>query len=79
MTISSLLITLSDDEHARAAALTELSRDARLTLGQVVAGRLPLVLESESAKDGERIAESLLEVPGVCFVDLVGVVFEEEL
>lgn len=76
MTISSLVLTLSDDMAAQRAAIDHLSKDPRVILGSQAATRLPLVLETRSAREGADAAEALLEVTGVTFVDVVAVLFD---
>lgn len=78
MPISSLVLTLEDAAERRALALTELARDARITVGTALEERwLPVVTETESLSEGEALAESLRELPGVTFVDVVMVDFSE--
>ncbi|MFL5355261.1 hypothetical protein [Archangium sp.] len=79
MPISSLVLTLDASPDRRALALAEVARDSRITLGSPVNGCwLPVVTETRSLSEGEALAESLREVPGVSFVDVVMVDFSEE-
>lgn len=78
MTISSLLLTLSPEESARRQALATLAADPRLTLGEPIGDRLPLVLETPSAREAAQASEALLDVTGVTFVELVTVHFEDQ-
>ncbi|QRO00537.1 hypothetical protein JRI60_16615 [Archangium violaceum] len=79
MPISSLVLTLDASPESRALALSELARDPRITLGPPVEGRwLPVVTETASPYEGEELAESLRELVGVSFVDVVMVDFSEE-
>ncbi|OJT23586.1 hypothetical protein BO221_16425 [Archangium sp. Cb G35] len=79
MPISSLVLTLDDSPELRASALREVARDPRITLGPPLEERwLPVVTETGSLPEGEALAESLRDVPGVSFVDVVMVDFSEE-
>ncbi len=79
MPISSLVLTLEDSPELRAHALSALAGDARLTLGTALVSRwLPVVAETDSLAEGEALCESLRELPGVCFLDVVMVDFSEE-
>jgi hypothetical protein len=76
MTISALVVTL--DPLAQEQAYQALSIDPRLTLGGSIGGRLPLVAETDTPRDGVELVEELLLVPGVLHVDVVSVDFTEE-
>ncbi|WNG59501.1 hypothetical protein F0U59_35915 [Archangium gephyra] len=79
MPISSLVLTLDASPELRARALREVARDPRITLGPPLEECwLPVVTETGSLPEGEALAESLRDVPGVSFVDVVMVDFSEE-
>lgn len=79
MPISSLVLTLDESPAQRALALAAVTRDSRITVGTPLEERwLPLVTETASLSEGEQLAESLKELPGVSFVDVVMVDFSEE-
>ncbi|PTL77371.1 hypothetical protein [Vitiosangium sp. GDMCC 1.1324] len=79
MPISSLVLTLDASPDRRALALAGVARDPRITVGAPVEERwLPVVTETDSLPEGEALAESLRELPGVSFVDVVMVDFSEE-
>jgi hypothetical protein len=78
MPISSLVLTLDASPVLRARALAEVARDPRVTVGSPLEERwLPVVTETRSLSEGEALAESLRELPGVSFVDVVMVDFSE--
>jgi hypothetical protein len=78
MPISSLVLTLDASPELRARALAEVARDPRVTVGPPLEERwLPVVTETRSLPEGEALAESLRELPGVSFVDVVMVDFSE--
>jgi hypothetical protein len=79
MPISSLVLTLDASPELRARVLSEVARDPRISLGTPVKERwLPVVTETASLSEGEVLAESLRELPGVSFVDVVMVDFSPE-
>jgi hypothetical protein len=75
MTTSGLVLTLEQDDRTRAAVIAKLERDSRITLGQDMSGRLPIVTETAAPQESEALFDWLLELPGVCFVDVVYVDF----
>lgn len=78
MIVSALVLTLSEDPSARARALDELGRHPRLSLGDLLALRLPVVAENDDAGQGASLCEALGEVPGVVRVDVVSIASDEE-
>jgi hypothetical protein len=78
MPISSLVLTLDTSPELRALALAEVSRDSRILVGTPQQERwLPVVTETASLLEGKALAESLGEIPGVNFVDVVMVDFSD--
>lgn len=78
MIVSALVLTLSDDPSARARALEELGRNPRLSLGELLERRLPVVAENDDAGQGASLCEALGEVPGVVRVDVVSIASDDE-
>lgn len=76
MAISGLVITLSEHEAERAAALACIAKERALTLGQAHGLRLPAVLESDDRHHYQRCWDALVDLPGVLQVDLVFVDYE---
>ncbi len=77
MTVSGLVVTLTRDADAR-SALARLHADPRLTLGEPVADRLPLVAEAPDARAGEALVRELEATPGVARVDVISIDFSSE-
>ncbi|MCC6646042.1 MAG: hypothetical protein IT374_10780 [Polyangiaceae bacterium] len=77
MPIGALVVTLDPDPARRAAALLALSADARVTVGEPRGGRLPVVSDTATLEEGDRLFRELAEVPGVLFVDVVSVDFSD--
>jgi hypothetical protein len=76
MVISSLVITLPAAPAPRAQLLAALAGDARLTVGEAVRDRLPVVSEVASAGEGAALCDALTAIDGVR-VDVVAIDFEE--
>lgn len=77
MPISALVVTLDAGERARRGVLYVLSRDPRVSVGEPVGERLPVVTETVTLEESEDVAEQLLQVPGIRFVDVVSVDFSD--
>jgi hypothetical protein len=75
MTTSGLVLTLEQDDLTRANVIAKLERDSRITLGQDMSGRLPIVTETAGPHESEALFDWLFELPGVRFVDVVYVDF----
>lgn len=78
MAISGLVITLDEDPHLHLQALEALRADGRLELGTPCGNRLPVVVATADATEGEAVVEELFTWPGIQFVDLVCVDFTDE-
>lgn len=75
---SALVVTLEDESHDLAAVLAALTSDARLTLGERVGVRLPVVAETLGLAAAEALTTDLLAVPGIVSVDVVLVDFDPD-
>lgn len=73
MPVRSLLVTIDPGERVRRGVLYVLSRDPRLHIGEVVEGCLPVWTEQLSDEEGADLIEQLRQVPGVRFVQLIGI------
>lgn len=78
MVTSALVVTLESDAAARRAAIDALAADARLTLGEALGVRLPVVAETSGLAAAEALAEDLARVTGVFAVDVVLVDFDPD-
>ena len=78
MVISALVLMLAPDPERRARVLAELAGDPRLSLGELVRDRLPIVAESGSAGEGTTLCDELADRDGVVRVDVVSIDFEED-
>ncbi len=82
MPISGLVVTLSDNDTERADAIDALRREPRIELGiseleQTVASRIPIVVDTQSNEDDKQVWQWLNDLPGVVFVDVALVGFED--
>jgi nitrate reductase NapAB chaperone NapD len=78
MSISGLIITLTEQPTESAIAIQRLSADGRFTLGRRERYLLPAVLEARSDFEAEEAVRWLTDVPGVLKVDVVYVRFAED-
>jgi len=79
MTVSGLVLTLENDVRTRARALDALALDSRITCGEAHGLRLPVVVETASLAEGETLCESLRNLDGVAFVDVVSIDFSDDV
>ncbi|WP_442510957.1 hypothetical protein SH528x_002608 [Novipirellula sp. SH528] len=82
MPISGLVVTLSDSDTERADAIDAMRREPRIELGiseleQTVASRIPIVVDTQSNEDDKQVWQWLNDLPGVVFVDVALVGFED--
>ncbi len=77
MAISGLMVTLRADMSAT-QALRTLADDPRLTLGERVDRRVPIVAETPSAEHDAALWDDLLALPGIESVDVTFVSVENE-
>lgn len=77
MIISGLLLTLSEDVQLASRAEAALSARPEFTLAERSQRWLPVVVEAESVGAGRDLHDWLNALPGVEFVDVVQVNFEE--
>lgn len=71
MPVSGLVLTLSREESCRQEAISALYEHASIVIGELVAHRLPIVVDTPNCEEDRAIWEWLLKLPGVAFVDLV--------
>lgn len=77
--IGGLLVRLSDDPSARAGAVESLAARADLLLGEANGPWLPVAMEANGPRASRALHEWILGVPGVLFVEVVAVHFEQDL
>ena len=78
MPISGLVVTLSSDARAREAALEALRNHPQIELGDGSPHRHPIVVETANSDETSCFWEWLQALPGVEFVDVAYVHFEEQ-
>jgi hypothetical protein len=76
MTVSGLVVKLAKTD-AGVAAVAALRARAELTLGEGRAGWLPVALEARDPAHSHAVHDWVQSLPGVEFVDVVSVNFEE--
>jgi hypothetical protein len=78
MPISGLLITLDRDPSKRTSAIAALQQHPSIDLGEGEDHRLPIVVDTPSSDDDRAVWDWLHEQPGITFVDVVYVHFDED-
>lgn len=71
MPLSGLLVTLSDDMQASAAALASISANERLVVGRCIGSRIPVIVDSSSPAEDRRQIDWLRRLHGVVSVSTV--------
>jgi hypothetical protein len=78
MPISAVVISLKRDPDHQEAAIEQLRADPRLTLGDLQATQLPVVIDTATIAEGiEVVREELPALQGVEFVHVVSVDFSD--
>jgi hypothetical protein len=73
MPISGLVVTLDSGSAECGAALSQLAADPRVTLGDAVGAHLPVVTETSSAEEAERLVLEIEELAGISHVSVVSI------
>lgn len=77
MSISGLVLTLSNDSRAE-AAMSTLASDPRLTVGERFDRRVAVVATTPSVESDRELWDDLRSIPGIAFVDVTFVHLDEE-
>jgi hypothetical protein len=75
MPVSGLVITM--EPSAVSNAVAALPADPRLSVGAPAGAHVPAVLETSSLEESARFVDDLFRTPGVRFVDVVTVDFDD--
>jgi len=78
MAVTALVLTLSDDETERKAALSELARQSGVTIGDPFGVRFPVVVDTESTREDKLCFERIEAIDGVHLIELVSVDYDDE-
>jgi nitrate reductase NapAB chaperone NapD len=71
MPVSGLVLTLSDDQARRDAALAALGENPSLSLGVLLHQRLPVAMDTINSEMDKELWNWISSLPGVLFIDLV--------
>jgi hypothetical protein len=77
MPISGLVLTLVEEPHARQGALEILRRHPAIEVGEPADVRVPIVVETTDAEEDRLVWEWLHAIPGVSFVVVAFIHFDE--
>jgi nitrate reductase NapAB chaperone NapD len=78
MTISGLLITLTDDPETSDAVITALQDDPRIDVGERLGPYLPVVADTTGKQESQRLWDELRELAGVINVNLAFAHLDDE-
>lgn len=76
MVVSALVLTLPADPVRSREVLAELGRDPRLTVGELVSDRVPVIAETRHEGEGAALFGQLARLPGVR-VDYVAIEYSD--
>ena len=77
MPVSGLVVSLSDQPALREKAMDAIRDEPRIEIGVTKSRRMAIVIDTASSDDDKQLWNWLQELPGVAFVDVVMVGFEE--
>lgn len=77
MPISGLVLSFSPDSSLPRETLDALRNHPSIVIGDACENRIPIVVESADSEDATTIWEWLHSLPGIAFVDLVYLHFED--
>ena len=77
MPVSGLVVSLSNQPDLRQNAWESMRADPRIEVGLIEAQRVAIVVDTASNEEDKTIWNWLQQLPGVVFVDIVMVGFEE--
>jgi hypothetical protein len=78
MPISGLVVALVDDLETRRTALAMLAQHPAIDVGEPAGGRVPIVVETLDENDDRLVWEWIHTVPGVTFVVVAYIHFDED-
>ena len=78
MPVSGLILNLVESEDLAQQAIRDLSRDERFTRGEALPRRLPVTLETQNPDEDKACWQWLQDHPGIAFVDVACVFFDED-
>jgi len=77
MPISGLMLTLADDASLAGEALGAIAGERRIEVGDREQHRLAVVVDTRTREEDQQLWRWLNDLPGVRFVDVVYVTFED--
>ena len=79
MPVSGLVVTLADQSGVRENAINAIRNEPRIEIGVTQSGRMAIVVDTASDEEDKQLWQWLNRLPGVAFVDVVMVGFEERV
>jgi hypothetical protein len=78
MPVSGLVVSLKNDPRLRAEAINAIRCESSIEVGVIAGRRMAIVVDTNSSDDDKRIWCWLGSLPGVAFVDVAMVGYEDE-
>lgn len=78
MPVSGLVVSLAHEPELRDRAVEAVRNDPRFDVGVLRSSRMAVVCDTSSSEEDKQAWHWLQELPGVMFVDLAMVAFEDE-
>lgn len=77
MPVSGLVVSLADDPALREQTIATIGRESRIEIGSLEFQRMAIVIDTVSTDEDKQLWHWLTSLPGVVFVDVVMVGFED--
>ena len=77
MPVSGLVVTLSNQRTPREDALQRIGRESRIETGAISGNQIAIVMDTKDSVEDKELWNWLGELPGVEFVDVAMVGFED--
>ena len=78
MPVSGLVVSLTDQPALRQQAIDAMGQEPRIEVGMIKQQRMSVVMDTSSSDEDKELWTWLTGLPGVVFVDVVMVGFENE-
>lgn len=77
MPVSGLVVSLAEEPELRQLAIDAIGRESRIEIGSIHSNRMAIVIDTASSDEDKQLWNWLMDLPGVVFVDVALVAFEQ--
>ena len=78
MPVSGLVVSLAEEQQLREHAMDASRREPRIEVGAIESGRMAIVIDTTSTEEDKQLWNWLSSLPGVVFVDVALVGYEDQ-